>query len=315
VSGIPSRIENDIRHAVRLEWWTIGWQLSIIVILALVLGSSQAMKTAWIEDTLGLVPACVFLISLHFERKESTRKFPYGFLRVNSLAFLIAATALAFMGAYLIIDAGIKLWSAEHPTIGPITVFGQSIWLGWLMMAALAYSVIPPVILGSMKLPLARRLNDKVLHTDALMQKADWMTGVAATLGIAGVGFGLWWADSAAAAIIAIDILHDGIRALRIATAELVDGAPRALDSDQIDPEAAHLHQRLETEFGSSAIRMRETGRYIIAQVHGAKRPRGDKPLDELWPNDPKRSWRFADLSVVLHEGPSMNKQPNGENE
>lgn len=315
MSGIPSRIEKDIRQAVRLEWWTIGWQLSIVVILAFVLGSSQAMKTAWIEDALGLVPACVFLISLHFERKEPTRKFPYGFLRVNSLAFLIAATALAFVGAYLIIDAGIKLWSAEHPTIGPISVFGKSIWLGWLMMAALAYSVVPPLILGRMKLPIARRLNDKVLHTDALMQKADWMTGAAAILGIAGVGFGLWWADSAAAAIIAIDILHDGIRALRIATAELVDGAPRALNSDRIDGEAVNLHESLNTEFGSSDIRMRETGRYIIAQVRGAKHPRGDKSLNELWPNDPERSWRFADLSVVLHEGPSMDKGQNSGSE
>jgi hypothetical protein len=38
---------------------------------------------------------------------------------------------------------------------------------------ALTYSIVPPVILGRMKLPLAKRLQDKVLHTDAMMQKAD----------------------------------------------------------------------------------------------------------------------------------------------
>ena len=31
-------------------------------------------------------------------------------------------------------------------------------------------------------------------------------------LGVVGIGFGLWWADSVAASVISIDILRDGRR-------------------------------------------------------------------------------------------------------
>ncbi len=296
-SRIPSEIEGDIKHCIRLEWWTIGWQLSIIFVMFLVMGSSQAMKSAWTEDLLGLVPALAFLVAIHFERKQPDSKYPYGFNRLNSLAFLISATALVGMGGYLIYDSGTKLIAAEHPTIGPIEIFGQPVWLGWLMMGALVYSVIPPVILGRMKQPLARRAQDKVLHTDALMQKADWMTGVAAIIGIGGVGFGLWWADSVAAALIAVDIVHDGVRAWRVAAAELIDGAPRALEKNEIAEDAKALRETLSDHFPGTDIRLRETGRLIRAEIRGVEPPPAPVDRAALWPGDPDRAWRFASIT------------------
>lgn len=294
----PPEIKDDLDHAVRLEWWTIGWQLSIVVVMAMVMGSSQAMKSAWIEDALGLVPATVFLIAVHYEHKAPNKRFPFGYTRLNSLAFLIAATALLFMGGYLIYDSGMKLIAAEHPTIGPVTLLGEKIWLGWLMMAALIYSIIPPVILGRMKQPLSERLSDKVLYTDSLMQKADWMTGLAAIIGIGGVGFGFWWADSAAAILIAFDIAHDGFRAVRIATSELIDGAPRALDSASLHQEAKSLEKALAEQYPGGEVRLRETGRYIAAEVSSVAPQKRVDPK-ELWPGDRNRTWRFARLTFA----------------
>lgn len=299
MSKLPDPIKEDIAHAVRLEWWTLFWQSTIVIVLAFVLGSSQAMKSAWVEDLLGLIPAGVFLLALHFEQKAPTKYFPFGFMRANSLAFLIAATALLFMGGYLIYDAGMKLIMQEHPTIGPMKIFGMEIWMGWVMIAALIYSVIPPVIIGRLKQPIARKLQDKVLHTDSLMQKADWMTGLAASLGIVGVGFGFWWADSVAALVIALDIVHDGYRASKIATAELIDGAPRKIDSDAIADDADKLQKVLEDRYPDSTVRIRETGRYLAVEVTGIEPPDNPPTREELWPGKKKDSWRFALLSFA----------------
>lgn len=299
MSMIPKAIQGDLRHAERLEWWTIAWQASIVLVMYFVMGSSQAMKSAWVEDLLGLVPAIVFLVSTHYERKAPTRKFPYGFQRFNSLAFLMSATALGGMGCYLIYDSTMKLIAAEHPTIGPIELFGQTVWIGWVMMAALAYSIVPPVIIGRMKKPVAEKLSDKVLYTDAQMQKADWMTGVAAILGITGVGFGFWWADSAAALLIALDIVHDGFRALRESTAELADGTPRALGKDSVSEDAKRVEKSLSARFPGSDVRLRESGRYIMAEVLGAERPQGKVDPGSFWPGEPERAWRLAGVSFA----------------
>jgi hypothetical protein len=62
-------------------------------------------------------------------------------VRENSLAFLASAVVLAFMGAFLLFESLKGLLMAEHPTVGPVRRFGETIWLGWVMIAALAYSV------------------------------------------------------------------------------------------------------------------------------------------------------------------------------
>ncbi|HEX8528230.1 cation transporter [Allosphingosinicella sp.] len=295
---IPEQIEADLAKARRLAWWTIAWMTSIVIVMWLVMGASQAMKTAFVEDLLSMIPAVVLLIALRFERREPTRRYSYGFYRVHSLAFLISAVALAAVGGLLLFEAVTTLIAAEHVTVPPVMILGEQVWLGWLMIGALLYSVVPPFILGRMKLPVAERLHDEVLHTDAMMQKADWMTGLAGTAGVIGLGFGLWWADAAAAGLIALSILHDGIVALRIAGAELVDGTPRALGSAETAEDAAALIDELERRYPGAAVRLRESGRYLLAEVEGAS---GEETVDlaEIWPGPPDRSWRLAKLSFV----------------
>jgi cation diffusion facilitator family transporter len=294
----PPHVEAGIAKARRLEYWTIAWLVTVVPLMFLVMGSSQAMKTVWIEDMLGFIPPIVFLISARLERKMPTEAFPFGFDRVNGVAFVMSAVALTLMGAYLLFEAIMTLATQEHPTVGTVRIFGRDIWMGWPMIAVLLWSTIPSMILGRLKLPVARTINDKVLHTDAEMQKADWMTGLAAIVGVIGIGFGFWWADAAAAGLISFGILKDGIGELRASTSELVDGAPRKLEKDEIAEEALLLRDELERIFPNAKVRLRETGRVIRAQV--VARP-PDLPLDleTIWPGEKDRSWRFAQLSFV----------------
>jgi cation diffusion facilitator family transporter len=300
----PAHVTAGIGKARKLEYLTIAWLITVVPLMALVVGSSQAMKTVWIEDMLGFIPPIAFLVSERLERRPPSASFPFGFSRANGVAFVISAVALTLMGSYLLFEAVMTLINVEHPTVGTMRVLGRDIWMGWPMIAVLLWSTIPSMILGRMKLPLARTINDKVLHTDADMQKADWMTGVAAIAGVIGIGYGFWFADAAAAGLISIGILKDGIRELRAATAELVDGAPRALDQDVVAEEANILKGELQRHFEACEVRLRETGRVIHAEV-AAPSPTTVPALEDLWPGEPDRSWRFARLTFVplIHRG------------
>jgi cobalt-zinc-cadmium efflux system protein len=294
--GHPPAIEGDIRAARRLEWWNIGWSISIVIAMGLAMGSSQAMKTAWIEDTLGLVPPIVFLIATRYEARGADERFHYGYDRVNSLGFLVAAVALGGVGLFLLRDSIIALWQQEHVTIGSVRLLGQDVWLGWIMLAAQAYATIPPLIIGHKELPLAQRLRDKLIHTDALMNKANWQTGVAGILGVGGIGFGLWWADPAAAILISLSIVWDAWNALKIATAELVDGIPHELGDTQMSKEGKAVAKALHDQFpGAKKILLRETGRYIRAEVVGAIPPK-DFTVDSL-ELDGCEDWRVDSVS------------------
>ena len=294
--GHPPAIRADIAAVKRLEWWHIVWTLSIIVVMGAAMGSSQAMKTAWIEDTLGLVPPIAFLIAVRYEEHAANRRFQYGYDRVNGLGFLIAAVALAAVGLLLLADAVMTLIASEHVSVGSVRIWGRDIWLGWFMLAAQFYATIPPLIIGHKQLPLARRLHDKLVHTDALMNKANWQTGVAGFVGVAGLGFGYWWADSAAAAIISITIIIDGWKALRIATSELIDGIPLELGEPGLSHDAKLIAGALKEAFPGSRVLMRETGRYIRAEVVGCTPPKGFD-MTKLDIPDWDNSWRLDSVA------------------
>jgi cation diffusion facilitator family transporter len=244
-TALPDEQREALRRAVRLEWITVGVLVVTVTLMFLVLGSSQAMRAAWVEDMLSFLPPVAFLVATRVIRRPPTEDHPYGFHRATGIAHLVAAVALLVMGAYLIVDSGSKLVAAEHPTIGGIELFGHTIWLGWLMIATLAVTSVAPVILGRAKLKLSETLHDKVLYADADMNKADWTTGLAAIVGIAGIGVGWWWADSVAALLISLSILHDGLRNVKGAVGALVDTRARTYDDKEPHPLRARIDDHL----------------------------------------------------------------------
>jgi divalent metal cation (Fe/Co/Zn/Cd) transporter len=164
---LPPEQQRERDRAKRLEWTTIGYQVSVVVLLAFVLGQSQAMKVAWADDLLSLIPPIAFLLAIRIERRPPNERFPYGYFRSITIGFLCASLALFAVGVSLFVDSVAKLVTLEHPTIGIISIFGWQVWLGWVMIAALVYSIIPAFVLGRKKLPIAQRLHNKVLYADA----------------------------------------------------------------------------------------------------------------------------------------------------
>jgi cation diffusion facilitator family transporter len=266
---LPPELEQQQRRAVRLEWITIAYMLSAVVLLFLTLGQSQAMKAAWIEDLLSLLPPAAFLIASRLRKHDPSEKFPWGMHRAVTVAYVFAALALLVLGGFVFFDSALKLVRAEHPPIGVIQLFGEEIWLGWLMIAALVYSGLPAVFLGRAKLRLADDLHDKVLYADAQMNKADWMTVTAAIVGIIGIGFGLWWADAVAAIFISVDIVHDGWKNVRAAVHDLMDARPRRHDAREYHPIVERMNAEVHgcdwVERG--AVRLREEGHVFTGEV------------------------------------------------
>jgi cation diffusion facilitator family transporter len=300
---LPARLVPRQRAAVRLEWITLGYMVSAIALLAVVLGQSQAMQAAWIEDILGLLPPIAFLVAARVRRRQATAKFPWGYHRAVSIGYVFAALALLIMGSYVFLESAMKLVSAEHPPIGVMQIFGAEIWAGWLMIGALVYSGLPPVFLGRAKAKLASELHDKVLFADGQMNKADWMTASAAIVGVLGIGLGLWWADAVAAMVIGADIIRDGLRNVRAAVSDLMDARPRRHDSREFHPVVAAIQRRLDDTdwITAGAVRLREEGHVLAGEIQVVPAS-GDVDVDrliDLTAELRELDWKLCDLVVV----------------
>lgn len=300
---LPPELRNVLTKAKKLEWITFFYLISVVVVMYLSLSSSQAMKSAWLEDVLSILPCIGFLIASHVNSKAPNKKFPYGYHRVFSIAFLTGALGLLGMGIFLVFDSSMALIHQEHPTIGSKMIFGHKIWFGWVMILALFYSAIPAMIIGFKKLPLAKKLHNKLLFTDARAQKADYMTALAAVIGILGVGFGYWWMDAVAALFISFSILKDGYVHVKQAVLDLMDTYPQRLekrDEDEIILRVAEVAK--SWPWASEAkVRFREAGQIYFGQI--AVVPKQEVDLDEMdaaYRQVRDLHWKIHDFSISL---------------
>jgi cation diffusion facilitator family transporter len=300
---LPEDLERVLRKAVRLQWTTLGVLAVSVTLVFLTMGNSQAMKAAWIEDILSFAPPLAFLIAVRIVNKPPSEGYPYGYHRATGVGHLVAAVALCAMGAFLLIDSGMGLLKGEHPPIGSVQLFGQTVWLGWLMMVVMSVTAVPPVILGRIKIKLAKELHNKVLYADADMNKADWMTAVGTILGVAGIGIGLWWADAAAAIFIAASILHDGWKNMRGAVTDLMDTRAMTFDDGEPHPLIGTIDDYLNglPWVEAAGSRVRDQGH--VFHVEAFVVPRGQLPplesLEEARDGCIGLDWKIQDLVMV----------------
>lgn len=268
-TDLPAEQRHALKKAIRWEWATITYTVGTIALVALVVGNSQAMKTAWIEDMLSLIPQVAFLIALLFIRRPPTRAFPFGLHRMMGVGHLVAGVALLTIGGSLAVEAITGLISAEHPTIGTMQLLGFTFWQGWLMVAVMALIVVGPLIYGPAKLRLAPKLHNKLLYADADMARADWQTNAASIVGVLGIGAGLWWLDGVAALFISVGIVRDGIQNTRAAVRDLIDERARTHDDREPHPLIQEIlaHIRRQPWVREAAVRMRDEGQVFHVEV------------------------------------------------
>ena len=135
---LPEEQEHALRRAVRLAWLTIAFLVTAVTGVYLAMGSSQAMKAAWMEDMLSFIPPVAFLLAVRRTRRPPTPEHPYGYHRAVGVGHLVAATALLAMGAFMVFDSASGLIKAEHPPVGLIEIGGFTLSAGGVPFTVLA---------------------------------------------------------------------------------------------------------------------------------------------------------------------------------
>lgn len=80
-TALPPEQQAALHRAIKFEWITLAFLAVSTALVFLVLGNSQAMKAAWIEDLLSFLPPIAFLLAVRLIRRPPTEKHPYGYHR------------------------------------------------------------------------------------------------------------------------------------------------------------------------------------------------------------------------------------------
>lgn len=310
----PEEPRQALARAHRIQYLWIGITLITVTLMALVMGNSQAMRTAWMEDMLSLLPPIAFLIGARIAQREATRRYPFGYHRSLGIAHLVSGVALLAVGCFLVYEGVSGLVNAERPPIGIVSIFGRPVWLGWLMITVSLASCVAPVILGRIKTKLAEQLEDKVLLADADMNRADWLTGVATSAGVMGIGLGWWWADAVAALIISVTIVKDGWDNVKNAISDLIDTRATTVDNSEPHPLIAEVNAAIREDHLVTGVQTRARDQGNVLHVESFVQIGGDTVpvawLDALHERIRAMDWRVHDVVITITTKPHPSADP-----
>ncbi len=187
--------ENLLRHGLRLEYATLGWNVVgvVIVIVAAINTGSVALAGFGIDSLIEIFASVVVVWQLIGVEQNRERRA----LRLISIAFFALA-------AYVTVQSGNTLLTQSRPN----TSLPGIAWLAATFVAML--------LLAWGKQHIGQTLGNVVLLTEARVTLVDAYLAAAVLSGlIVNALFGWWWADPLAALVIVYYGIREGRHAWR----------------------------------------------------------------------------------------------------
>lgn len=192
-----------LRHALRLEYLTIGWNLveGGVAIVAAVLAGSVALLGFGIDSFVESASGGVLVWRLLAERRGLDAEQVE---RLDARAHRLVGASLFLLAAYVAWEAVTALWTREVPRPSAIGIALTAVSIGAMQWLARA------------KRRAARRLGSRALEADAFQTTACFWLSIITLAGLAlNAALGWWWADPAAALGMTFFIAREGLEAWR----------------------------------------------------------------------------------------------------
>jgi cation diffusion facilitator family transporter len=204
----PARREQLHRRGLRLEWFTVTWNVveAVVAIGAGIIAGSVALVGFGVDSGIEVISAVALLWRLYKAGPNASAE-EHGDAERKAL-YLVAATFF-LLAAYITYEAIGALASGEGPESSTVGLVLSVISI--LVMPALAYS----------KQRTGREMGSRALQADAV---ETWVCSYLSLALLAAVGlnaaFGWWWADPVGALAMLPVILWQGWETLEEAREE-----------------------------------------------------------------------------------------------
>ena len=236
-------------RAVKISLVVLG-VTAIAQIVIVAISGSVALLADTIHNFSDALTAIPLWIAFVLGRRAATRRYTYGFGRVEDLAGL-------FVIAMIALSAAIAGYESVRRLFNPVAI--QHV--GWVAAAGLI-GFIGNELVAIYRIRVGRRIGSAALVADGLHARTDGFTSLAVLLGAGGVALGFPLADPIIGILITIAILAVLRTAVRDVFRRLLDG---------VDPELVDAAEAaLATEPGVTgvrSVRMRWIGHRLHADA------------------------------------------------
>jgi cation diffusion facilitator family transporter len=239
--------------------WAVKWSLVALFVTALLqlgvvlLSGSVALLSDTIHNFGDAATAVPLWIAFALARLGTSRRFPFGYGRVEDLAGMVVVLIILF-------SAAVAGYQAIERLINPQPVG----FLGALAAAAIV-GFIGNEAVAIFRIRVGRQIGSAALVADGYHARTDGWTSLAVLVGAVGVWLGYPLADPIVGLLITAAILVIVWQSGKMVFTRLLDGVdPRVID------EIRHASGQVE---GVSEVRARWLGHRLRAEVNVAVAP------------------------------------------
>ena len=185
-------------------------------VVGLLTGSLAILSEAG-HSLIDLGATALTYFAVRIAGKPADAEHQYGHGKFEAVSAL-AETALLFM------LSGVVIWAS----IGRLLAHeGHGVQANAWAFGVILFSIAVDFLRSRALSRTAEKTSSHALAADALHFSSDLWASLAVLVGLVGVRYGLWWADSAAALAVAVLVLFAGWRLGRRTVDTLTDTAPR----------------------------------------------------------------------------------------
>jgi cation diffusion facilitator family transporter len=229
---------------------------ALLQVVVVVLSGSVALLSDTIHNFGDALTAVPLWIAFALGRLGASRRFPYGYGRVEDLAGVMVVLIILF-------SAVVAAYQAIERIIHP-----QPVGLLWAVAAAALVGFIGNEAVAVFRIRVGRQIGSAALIADGYHARTDGWTSLAVLLGAIGVWLGYPYADPIVGLLIAAAILVIVWQSGKTVFTRLLDG----VDPSVID-EIRHAASHVEGVQDVSEVRARWLGHRLRAEVNVAVDP------------------------------------------
>ena len=214
--------EKSKKIVMRVSGVTIAGNLvlSLLKLLAGILGHSGAMISDAVHSASDVFSTIIVMVGIHLAGRKSDKEHPYGHERMECVAAIVLATVLAVTGL------GIG-WSAIQSIAKEST--GVVVVPGVLALVAAVVSILTKEGMYWYTRFHAKKIDSSALMADAWHHRSDALSSVGALVGIAASRMGYPLMDPLASLVICVFIEKAALDIFKDAINKMVD---KACDED-----------------------------------------------------------------------------------
>jgi len=226
---------------------------SFKIVIGFMTGSLGILSEA-LHSGLDLIAAIITFFAVRAADKPADREHNFGHGKIENYSALMETLLL-------VITCGWIIYEAAHRILTGKTHIDVTVWSFLVILT----SIVIDFSRSRALYRIAKKHNSQALEADALHFSTDIWSSVVVLFGLAGAAFQFYYADPAAALIVAVIVLSVSYRLGKRSFNALVDRAPQGL-SDEIFriiksiPDVKYFHD----------IKVRESGpnKFVDLNIH-----------------------------------------------